>query len=115
MKLVLKRRKLTRHAVNFEDPVDLEAVTLSRCGFCRELVAAQTGLSQGQVTYRSTKAKTAEGYPRGIGYVRAYQLGMSPFAKQVLRVALPSMRTETRKTLVKLFSHPTPQTVKEAA
>lgn len=108
-------KKLTRHKVNYEDVNDLESVVLAKLGFGHKYIRQQTSLTPCQVTYRLTKAKNAEGLPKGIGYSTAYRLGQSEYAEAVMRAVVPVARRETEKSLPKLFVHPTPKVIRIAA
>lgn len=95
--------KTQRHRVNFLDENDVEAVALAQLGQSTAAIRRSTGLTACQVTYRLTKAKTADGLPRGTGYRRQWQEGMSPLAEKVRRIMLGGLRRDALRRLPPKF------------
>ena len=103
--------KTQRHVVNFSDPNDLEAVTLAKLGQSSKAIRYATDLTPCQISYRLTKAKLADGLPRGKGYITAYRDGTSDTAKTVMRTFLERIRHETTRTLPPKFVVASPKFV----
>ena len=69
---------------------DMQAAVLGQLGFKTEYIAAQTGLSVGQVLYRLNL--------RGIRRA-SYRDGSSASAQLVLRLAMTAARTQERNAI----------------
>jgi len=99
------RKIKTRHKIKFSDPtvLEVEAVVLARLGQSTDAIQRETGLTPCQIQYRLTKAKTAEGYKRGVSYRTKWRDGTSPEVKLVRNILLPGMRKEVCQTLAPVF------------
>jgi hypothetical protein len=96
--------------VTFEDPADVEALVLAKMGASNKAIAIQTALSNGQITYRLSKAKHLE--HRDTGYRVAWRNGESDVFRMVHQDIAGILRKEIARSLPKLIIKPTPQTVK---
>lgn len=96
----------------------MEAVCAAMVGgdndVCREWggVDPKTGapLSDGQISYRVTIAKTIAGFDKGDGFRRAWRQGRSPFMPAVRRAVLPAVRAEYAQITAQI-EHPKPKTI----
>lgn len=98
--------KRTRHKITFLDAEDIEAVALAQLGMSNEVIQERSSLSAGQIQYRLTKAKRAEGLPRGQGYRSQWRNGTSSIARDVMQGLLPGLRRDVKTALPKHFVKP---------
>lgn len=108
--------KAHRYRINFVDnPDDLEAATLAKGGMATALIMQRTGLSAGQVQTRKTRLKQIEkpnwAKKKGIGYYRAWALGLSQESQDWLETVAPKIKRQLERTLPTQIVHPTPKIV----
>lgn len=107
MKKPAKKRSAV---IDFHEGDDNEALALAMLGMSNLAIKERTRLSDGQITYRLSKAKRVEG--NKMGYRVDYRNGSSPMATQIIRDIAGILREEVRRTVTPRIVHPTPQTVK---
>ncbi len=93
----------TRHKVTFLADADVEAVVLAQLGGSTQLIQRRTGLRPHQIAYRLTKAKVAEGLPKGTGFRGEWRNGTSLFYMRISKMFVPGMRKHASMTLPPKF------------
>ena len=99
-----------RHQITFETGLDQDALVLAKLGMGNRFIRLKTGLSDGQITYRLTKAKQAE--ENDHGYRVDWRNGNSPLLSRVLRDYAGILVREIERKVVPKIAHPTPKIVK---
>lgn len=103
------RKSINRNIITFESGDDNKALVLAKLGMSNAAIKARTGLSDGQITYRLTKAKVFENNEQG--YRVAFRNGVSQEAVEIIRDMQNVINADIQRNLVPLIAHPTPQTV----
>ena len=96
--------------IDFNSGDDNEALALAMLGMSNQAIKERTKLSDGQITYRLSKAKRVE--QNKFGYRVDYRNGSSPMAVQIINDIAGILREEVRRTISPKIAHPTPETVK---
>lgn len=105
-----KPKKLNvRHTV-LQDPETIEAVCLAELGKGNDLLRTEyaINLSNGQLQYRLTKAKTLAGFKQGDGFRKAWREGRSQY-EEVIGAMLPELRKDYAKHILSQVEKPTPK------
>ena len=102
----LKRQNI----ITFESGDDNRALVLAKLGMSNACIKANTKLSDGQITYRLSKARRVE--ENELGYRVAYRNGVSPLAFKIIHDLSAVAAADIRRNVVPKITHPTPDTVK---
>lgn len=102
MRLISLKNSTLRRPITFLKSKDIEVVVLAQLGAANNYIAQRTGLSPGQVQYRLTKAKNAEGYAPYTSYRTEWRNGASAIYRDVARTFLRPMKAEVKDTLPQL-------------
>src|SRR5262245_66141899 len=89
-------RQTNHQRITFESPQDIEVIAMAQLGFSTKAIMQQVNLTPGQITYRLTKGKLAEGYQPHHTYRSEWRNGTSPAAQSVLNRMLPGRSEERR-------------------
>lgn len=93
--------------ITFEAPTDLSAVLHARVGIGNREIARLTGLSDGQITYRLTKAKRVSGNAQGFRV--SWRNGNDPLLGRIMRDYAHIMAREVERKITARIVHPTPR------
>lgn len=105
-----KAKRINAGVINFDSGDDNETVALAMLGMSNRAIKERTTLSDGQITYRLSKAKRVE--KNKMGYRVDYRNGTSPMAGQIISDIIGVLREEIRRNITAKLTHPTPETIK---
>lgn len=103
-------KKIPRPQITFEVGSDQDALVMAKLGMGNRFIRLKTGLSDGQITYRLTKAKQAE--ENDHGYRVDWRNGNSPLLSRILRDYAGVIRREIERKIVPRIVHATPKTIR---
>lgn len=93
-----------------QDLDTIEAVCLAKIGKGNQLLRTRynINLSDGQLTYRLTKAKTLAGLDKGDGFRKQWREGRSD-VEEIVAAVMPELRKEYRREILVKVEKATPQ------
>ena len=93
-----------------QDLDTIEAVCLAKIGKGNQLLRTRynINLSDGQLTYRLTRAKKIAGLDKGDGFRKQWREGRSD-VEEIVAAVMPELRKEYRREILVKVEKPTPQ------
>jgi hypothetical protein len=97
--------------VTFEHIREIDCICLAKLGMSNLAIKSETGLSDGQISYRLRKGKLLEEMPKGVTYRSDWRNGTGPVVRSVRDYMIGGLRNQTRDTLIPLVRKPVKATV----
>lgn len=104
-------RKLGRHTVTFASKKESLAGAMLEAGQTNRTIARRTGLTDGKITYRSTKLKLLTGSNEGLRV--AFRNGRGPFFRQYVAPAIAVRAQQIAEEIPPMLEHITPKIVEQ--